>query len=78
MDEQQTQFTNCPGCDEPADPADPDVVYAVSIVRLETKGPPTFEEGTGAFFHNWHFPPAGTQMWRPKPKPQDGRAEAAG
>jgi len=66
MDEQT--FTKCPGCDEPVDPTDADVIYAVKIELLETMGGPNWTEGMGAFFHGGHFPHDSVR-WRQKPKP---------
>lgn len=60
-------FHICETCRERVDPADPDVVRAVELVKLTTMGPTTqFAEGLGVFFHRAHYP-TGSEQYRLKP-----------
>jgi len=52
----------CPACDQPVDPFEDSVHYAVQIKRLENHGGIPLIDGTGGFFHEWCRLPAG---WRP-------------
>jgi hypothetical protein len=45
--------SRCPACDEPVDPFEDGVHYAVQIKRLEGHGGIPLIDGTGGFFHEW-------------------------
>ena len=62
-------FSICEMCRERVEPADPDVVYAVEVVRIDRMGGTDYVEGMGSYFHEWCYP-EGSPQYRRKPKPE--------
>lgn len=57
----------CETCWEEIDPGDPEVVYAVEVLRGRSPAGDS-DEGFATFFHRHHFP--GPPGWREKEKPE--------
>jgi len=57
----------CEICRQELDPADPEVIYALKLVRAWTMGGQKADEGLGAYFHERCFSAATDYEQRPKP-----------
>ena len=55
---EEPPFHICEMCRERVDPADPGVVIAVEVQRIDRMGGTDCVEGLGSYFHEEHFPAA--------------------